>query len=104
MCCSCKQPVNDNTEIIMLNDTKKNNDNLLEEEISNDGLTDKKLIKKINYLNKFKDNDSYNDYIIKLDDILRLENTLLDKKEGDIDENEVINSQIKSKDDSYTNS
>ena len=104
MCCSCKQPVNDNAEIIMLNDTKKNGDNILEEEISNDELTDKKLIKKINYLNKFKDNDSYNDYIIKLDEILGLENTLLGQKEGDIDENEVINSQIKDKDDSYTNS
>ena len=104
MCCSCKQPVNDNAEIIMLNDTKKNGDNILEEAISNDELTDKKLIKKINYLNKFKDNDSYNDYIIKLDEILGLENTLLGQKEGDIDENEVINSQIKDKDDSYTNS
>ena len=104
MCCSCKQPVNDNAEIIMLNDSKKNGDNILEEAISNDELTDKKLIKKINYLNKFKDNDSYNDYIIKLDDILGLENTLLGQKEGDIDENEVINSQIKDKDDSYTNS
>ena len=105
MCCSCKQPVNDNSEIIMLNDTKKNNENILEEEISNDELTDKKLIKKINYLNKFKDNDSYNDYIIKLDTILGLENSLFDKKDEGIDENEeeIINSQIKDKDDSFTN-
>ena len=106
MCCSCKQPANDNAEIIMVKDTTKKNDVILDEEVINDELTNKKIIRKVNYLNKFKDNDSYNDYIIKLDDNLEFENSLLYKKDEDNgeNENENINSQLKDKDDSFTNS
>ena len=104
-CCTCKQPLDENAEIIMVNDTKTNSKKILDEEISHDELSDKNLNKKINYFNKFKDDDSYNDYIIKLDNILGLDNSLLDNKKDDIDENENenINSQNKDKDESFTN-
>ena len=105
MCCTCKQPVEENAEIIMVNDTKSNNKKILDEDISHDEGSDKKLNKKINYFNKFKDNDSYNDYIIKLDNILGMDNSFLDNKKEDVDENENenINTQNKDKDESFTN-
>lgn len=107
MCCTCKQPVNENAELIIMKDTNKNIDNVLYEEvISNNDSTNKKIIKKVSYLNKFKDNDSYNDYIIKLDNNLEFENSLLNRKDDENDEeeeNENINSHIKDKDESFTN-
>ena len=77
----------------------------MDEDISHDEGSDKKLNKKINYFNKFKDNDSYNDYIIKLDNILGMDNSFLDNKKEDVDENENenINTQNKDKDESFTN-
>ena len=105
MCCSCKQPINENAELIMVKEgnNEKENDNDIVEDVSNGELTDKKLIKRVNYLNKFKDNDSYNDYIIKLDYIL--DNSMINKNNEDNDENENenLNSQIKDKDESFTN-
>ena len=107
MCCSCKQPINDNAELVMINEgNNNNNENEIFEEISNDELTNKKVSNKINYLNKFKDNDSYNDYIIKLDDIHEVDNSLIDQNDekGDENKNGFLNSQLKDKDDSFTNS
>ena len=56
------------------------------------------------YYKRFKDNDSYNDYIIKLDTIFK-DNSLIEKNNEDNDENEneILNSQIKDKDESFTN-
>ena len=107
MCCSCKQPINDNAELVMINEgNNNNNENEIFEEISNDELTNKKVSNKIIYLNKFKDNDSYNDYIIKLDDIHEVDNSLIDQNDekGDENKNGFLNSQLKDKDDSFTNS
>ena len=103
MCCSCKQPINDNAELIMTKQTN-NNENDIIEDINNEEIKDKTLIKKFDYLNKFKDNDSYNDYIIKLDTIFK-DNSLMDKnnEDNDEDEKEILNSQIKDKDESFTN-
>ena len=103
MCCSCKQPINDNAELIMTKQTN-NNENDIIEDINNEEIKDKTLIKKFDYLNKFKDNDSYNDYIIKLDTIFK-DNSLMDKnnEDNDEDEKEILNSQIKYKDESFTN-
>ena len=103
MCCSCKQPINDNAELIMTKQTN-NNENDIIEDVNNEELNDKTLIKKFEYLNKFKDNDSYNDYIIKLDTIFK-DNSLKENNNEDIDENDkgILNSQIKDKDESFTN-
>ena len=81
-----------------------NNENDIIEDINNEEIKDKTLIKKFDYLNKFKDNDSYNDYIIKLDTIFK-DNSLMDKnnEDNDEDEKEILNSQIKDKDESFTN-
>ena len=105
MCCSCKQPINENAELIITKQTNNNNnENDIIEDAGNEEITDKILIKKIEYLNKFKDNDSYNDYIIKLDTIFK-DNSLIEKNNEDNDENEneILNSQIKDKDESFTN-
>ena len=83
---------------------QNNNENDIIEDINNEEIKDKTLIKKFDYLNKFKDNDSYNDYIIKLDTIFK-DNSLMDKnnEDNDEDEKEILNSQIKDKDESFTN-
>ena len=61
-------------------------------------------MKKVNYYNKFKDCDSYNDYIIKLDYIAGLDYSDLDIKENqrsDLNENGEINKKIKDKEESF---
>ena len=61
---------------------------------------------KLSYLSRFKDNDSYNDYIIKLDNIIGLNNAPIEQREEDenANEEEMINSQLKEKEESFTNS
>ena len=98
MCCSCNQPVKEMSEIVMYNENDIN-------ELSNNELSDIKT-HKLSYLSRFKDNDSYNDYIIKLDNIIGLDNVPIEQKEEDenANEEEMINSQLKEKEESFTNS
>ena len=62
-----------------------------------------------NWIPKFydtKDYDSYNDYIIKIDNIMGIDNSDLDIKdnqEDDKNENEATNNHIKDKEESFTN-
>ena len=98
MCCSCNQPVKEMSEIVMYNENDIN-------ELSNNELSDIKT-HKLSYLSRFKDNDSYNDYIIKLDNIIGLNNAPIEQREEDenANEEEMINSQLKEKEESFTNS
>ena len=98
-CCSCNQPLNEGSELIIYGEDKEN----MESQINNDDLKNKK---KMEYYSKFKDYDSYNDYIIKIDNIIGLDNSELnikDKQENEGNENENSNIQIKDKEESFTN-
>ena len=100
-CCSCNQPVNETSELIIYGEDKDNIDkgSEINEDLKN------KMSKKLYYYNKFKDYDSYNDYIIKLDNIIGLDNSELDiKDKRENDENDGSNNQIKDKEESFTNS
>ena len=102
-CCSCNQPLNEASELIIYGEEKENGDK--DSEINNEDLKNK-ISKKTNYYCKFKDYDSYNDYIIKIDNIIELENSALDiknKEENEENENEGSNNQIKDKEESFTN-
>ena len=85
MCCSCKQPINDNAELIMTKQTNKNENDIIED-INNEEVNDKTLIKKFDYLNKFKDNDSYNDYVINMKELIGVK----DEGEGLDNENNFL--------------
>ena len=95
-CCPCSQPNGDQAELIIYNEDNYDKDSIAK---INEDLNNKKL-KKYNYYNKFKDNDSYNDYIIKLDNI---DNYDIDCKDNQENENEASNNQIKDKEESFTN-
>ena len=101
-CCSCNQPNGDQAELIIYNEDNYDKDSNLK--LSNEDLKNKGIIK-YNYYNKFKDCDSYNDYIIKLDNIIGLDNFDLDCKDNqeNENENEASNNQIKDKEESFTN-
>ena len=101
-CCSCNQPNGDPAELIIYNEDNYDKDSNLK--LSNEDLKNKGIIK-YNYYNKFKDCDSYNDYIIKLDNIIGLDNFDLDCKDNqeNENENEASNNQIKDKEESFTN-
>ena len=102
-CCSCNQPINEQSELIIYgedNFDKDSNIKINSEDLKN------KTIKKYNYYSKFKDYDSYNDYIIKLDYIIGVDNSDLDIRDNqgnDGNENEATNNQIKEKEESFTN-
>lgn len=102
-CCSCNQPLNEKTELIIYGDENSNK----ESEIKMNGENLKmKMNKKFNYYSKFKDYDSYNDYIIRIDSIIGMDNSDLDIKdnqEDDKNENEITNNQLKDKEESFTN-
>ena len=108
MCCTCNQPINENSEIVIYSNGFKISDDNYEDNNdikNNNEFTDRKN-NKINYLSKFKDNDSYNDYIIKMDNIIGLDNTFLEKKDEEDNngnDNENLNSQLKEKEDSFIN-
>ena len=100
-CCSCNQPLNEVSELIIYGEEK---DNMDKDSLNNNN--DLKNKTKMNYYSKFKDYDSYNDYIIKLDNIIGLDNSdldLKDKEENEENENENSNNQIKDKEESFTN-
>ena len=101
-CCSCNQPLNEASELIIYGEERDNNDK--GSEINNEDLKNN-ISKKLNYYSKFKDYDSYNDYIIKIDNIIELENSDLDikNKENEKNEKEGSNNQIKDKEESFTN-
>ena len=102
-CCSCNQPVNEQSEIIIYGEENVDKDNNLK--VSNEDIKNKTR-KKFNYYSKFNDYDSYNDYIIKLDNIIGVDNSVLDIKDNqinDLNENEQTNNQIKDKEDCFTN-
>ena len=68
-CCSCNQNSNDNGEFIMKFKTKKeelNDKNKIKELKSNASSCDFEIVQD-DYYSRFKDNDSYNDYIINMD-------------------------------------
>ena len=72
-CCSCNQKNKDNGEFLMINKSKKedNNDsNNIKELKSNNSYFEYDLDDKYEYYRRFKDNDSYNDYIINMDYIV----------------------------------
>ena len=69
-CCSCNQNSKDKGEFIMKFNQKKEDPNEKEnikELKSNQSSFDAELDDKYEYYKKFKDNDSYNDYIINMD-------------------------------------
>ena len=97
-CCTCNQPINEVSELIIYGEEKENLDK--EYQTNNDDFKNKEKMK---YYNKFKDCDSYNDYIIKIDNIIGLDNSELDLKDKEENENENSNNQIKDKEESFTN-
>ena len=97
-CCTCNQPINEVSELIIYGEEKENLDK--EYKTNNDDFKNKAKMK---YYNKFKDCDSYNDYIIKIDNIIGLDNSELDLKDKQENENENSNNQIKDKEESFTN-
>ena len=102
-CCSCNQPINEQSELIIYGEDNIDKDNDMK--ISNEELKNK-MLTKYNYYSKFKDYDSYNDYIIKIDNIIGLDNSDLDIKNiqgNDGNDNEATNNQIKDKEESFTN-
>ena len=69
-CCSCNQNNKDNGEFIMMYKSKKeeiNDKNNIKELKSNNSSLEYELDDKYEYYKRFKDNDSYNDYIINMD-------------------------------------
>ena len=102
-CCSCNQPLNEQSELIIYGEENSYKENDLK--MSRENLKIK-MNKKYNYYGKFKDYDSYNDYIIKIDNIMGIDNSDLDIKdnqEDDKNENEATNNHIKDKEESFTN-
>ena len=102
-CCSCNQPLGDQSELIIYGEENIEKDTDMK--MSNENLKNTKL-KKYNYYSKFKDYDSYNDYIIKIDNIIGLDNSDLDIKNNQGNEgndNEATINQIKDKEESFTN-
>ena len=102
-CCSCNQPLNEQSELIIYGEENSYKENDLK--MSRENLKIK-MNKKFNYYGKFKDYDSYNDYIIKIDNIMGIDNSDLDIKdnqEDDKNENEATNNHIKDKEESFTN-
>ena len=97
-CCSCNQPVSETSELIMYGEDKDNIDKA--SEINNED-SKNKMAKKLNYYSKFKDYDSYNDYIIKIDNII--DNSEF-KSANEEKENDGSNNQIKDKEESFNNS
>ena len=72
-CCSCNQNSKDNGEFIMKFKSKKeelNDKNKIKELKSNGSSYEFELDEKNDYYKRFKDNDSYNDYIINMDYII----------------------------------
>jgi hypothetical protein len=69
-CCSCNQNSKDKGEFIMKYKSKKEEKDKIKELKSNDSLYDFELDDKYDYYKRFKDNDSYNDYIINMDYII----------------------------------
>ena len=71
-CCSCNQNSKDNGEFIMKYKSKKedNDKNKIKELKSNNSSLEYELDDKYEYYKRFKDNDSYNDYIINMDNII----------------------------------
>ena len=104
-CCSCNQPLDDQAELIIYGEDNIDKDSVMK--VSNDEDLKNKINNKVNYFSKFKDYDSYNDYIIKIDNIIGLDNSDLDIKNNqgnEGNENEPTNNQIKDKEESFTNS
>ena len=102
-CCSCNQPIGDQSELIIYGEDNIDKDSDMK--MSHENLKNNKMIKKYNYYSKFKDYDSYNDYIIKIDNIIGLDNSDSDiKNQGnDGNDNEATNNHIKDKEESFTN-
>ena len=73
-CCSCNQNNKDNGEFIMMyNSKKQDNKNSIKELKSNNSSFDFDSDNKYDYYKRFKDNDSYNDYIINVDCLIGVE-------------------------------
>jgi len=77
-CCSCNQNSKDKGEFIMKYKSKKedNDKNKIKELKSNESSYDFELDDKYDYYKRFKDNDSYNDYIINMDYIIGVKDPL----------------------------
>ena len=77
-CCSCNQSNKDNGEFIMKYNKKEelNDKNNIKELKSNGSSFDLELEDKYEYFKRFKDNDSYNDYIINMDFLIGVKDPL----------------------------
>ena len=78
-CCSCNSNLNDKGEFLM-SYKSENEKNKIKELKSNNSSDDLFLEDKLNdYYKRFKDNDSYNDYIINMDYIIGVKDSFFNK-------------------------